>query len=482
MGDGELDWKTWGTERRNRLRNPLRILAFGIIGILFVLFLFARPDRMVRVGTALTSHTLCSETFVAGQDPVETYREILQPMPKMWLIDWGLRIQVDEVRRQVTASVEGLFQNRAIYRPGLGCLVVHGAIPRDPPILGQSTQRQAGNPHPEKEIDHSDPGLNEALDREFTEPRGFSYRRTQAVVVMHDGHIIAERYAPGIGPDTPLLGWSATKSVTSALIGILVREGRLSVDRPAPVPAWNAPGDPRKKITVDELLRMTSGIDLDEKDNGLDPWTQTLFLRRDMAGFVERSGLENPPGTRWNYTGANATILSRILRDAVGGNAQDVVRFARRELFDPVGMHHVTLEFDATGTPIGAAYMLASARDWARFGMLYADDGIIDGVRILPKGWVRYSASPTPESSWGYGAGFWTNLGTSPGASDRKRMGMPGDSFFASGLLGQYVVVVPSERLVVARFGETQNWPNFDIDGVSRLVSDVIAVLKNRAK
>ncbi len=482
MGEEESEGKTHRKRLENRFRKPFWILSFISVCATVALFLANRPDRLIRVGTALTSHTLCSETFVAGLDPATAYREILKPMPRMWLIDWGLKIRVDEIHRQVTASVEGLFENRAVYRPGLGCLVVHGAIPQDPPPPGQTTPKQKGNLHPEKEIDTSEPGLDRALDREFTEPKGFSYRRTQAVVVMHDGHIIAERYAPGIGPDTPLLGWSATKSVTSTLIGILVREGRLSVDQPAPVPAWQTPGDPRKMITIDELLRMTSGIDLDERDTGLDPWTQTLFLERDMAGFVEQSGLESRPGTRWNYPGANATILSRILRDAVGGNARDVVRFARRELFDPLGMRHVTLEFDATGTPVGAAYMFASARDWARFGMLYADDGVIGGHRILPNGWARYSASPTPGAPWGYGAGFWTNIGTSRGASDRKRMGMPGDSFFASGLLGQYVVVVPSKHLVVARFGETQNWPDFDIDGVSRLVSDVIAALKDRTK
>lgn len=460
------------------VRKAATILGIGLAAALSGFVLTVRPDRMVRVGTALTSHTLCSETFVAGLDPERALREILMPMPKMWLIDWGLKIRIDPTLRQVTASVEGLFPNRAVYRPGLGCLVVHGRMPRVSRIVGDNAARQIDDPSVRRDADTTDRDLRVSVDRDFSRPD----RRTQAVVVMHDGRVIAERYAPGIGPDTPLLGWSATKSVLSALIGILVREGRLTVSEPAPVAAWQGDGDPRKRITVDELLRMTSGIDVDEKDNGLDPFTRALFLKRDMAGFVERAGLESPPGTRWNYTGANATVLSRILRDSVGGNAADVVRFARRELFDPLGMHHVTLEFDATGTPVGAAYMFASARDWARFGTLYADDGVVDGRRILPKGWTRYSAKPTPEASWGYGAGFWTNLGSSPGASNRRRMGMPGDSFFASGLLGQYVVVVPSERLVVARFGETQNWPDFDIDGVSRLVSDVVSVLKKRSR
>ena len=150
--------------------------------------------------------------------------------------------------------------------------------------------------------------------------------------------------------------------------------------------------------------------------------------------------------------------------------------FARRELFDKLGMQHVTLEFDAVGTPIGASHMFASARDWARFGLLYLNDGVVGGERLLPEGWVDYSATMTPGSEeFGYAAGFWTNRGPGDGARYRVTRGMPADAFMARGAYGQYIVVVPSQRLVVARFGTALDWRN-DMDGVARLVADVIAL------
>jgi CubicO group peptidase (beta-lactamase class C family) len=159
----------------------------------------------------------------------------------------------------------------------------------------------------------------------------------------------------------------------------------------------------------------------------------------------------------------------------------DVLRFARTELFAPLGMRNVTIEFDGAGTPEGSSQMLASARDWARFGELYLNDGIAGGKRILPEGFVRYSALPTPNAPVGYGAGFWTNLGDSFGARYRIEHGWPRDAFFAKGSIGQYVIVIPSERLVIARFGRTVNWP-LAADGVSQLVADVVAVTHDTAK
>ena len=158
-----------------------------------------------------------------------------------------------------------------------------------------------------------------------------------------------------------------------------------------------------------------------------------------------------------------------------------MLRFARQELFGPLGMRHVTLEFDGAGTPEGSSQMLASARDWARFGMLYLDDGVVGGKRILPEGWVSYSASPTPGALVGYGAGFWTNLGDSFGAKYRIGNGWPRDAFFAKGSIGQYVVVIPSQHLVIVRLGRTVNWP-LSADGVSQLVSDVIAATSGKAQ
>ena len=287
--------------------------------------------------------------------------------------------------------------------------------------------------------------------------------------------MVAERYAPGVDLAVPLIGYSVSKSIVNAMVGILVRQGRLSVEQPAPVPAWREPGDPRHAISLDNLLRMTSGLALDEKGFALDPVARMLYLERDMAEFAERAPLQASPGRTWNYSSGNTLILSRVVRDMVGGDADDILKFAQRELFGPLGIRNVTLDFDATGTPVASTFIFAPARDWARFGMLYLDDGVVGGRRILPEGWVRYSSSPTLDTD--YGAGFWTNPGAAEAASARERLGFPREAFMASGLLGQRIVIIPSARLVIVRFGVTQIWPGFDYEGLGRLVADVIAAV-----
>ena len=343
----------------------------------------------------------------------------------------------------------------------------------DPPTAA----KPAAKPLP---VDPVNPALEAALDREFAEPESGPHRWTKSVVILHDGHIVAERYAPGYGPETPQIGWSVTKSVTNALIGILVRQKKLAVDAPAPVAAWRDPKDPRHAITIDNLLRMNSGIEFGQSlysdwRSAFDPSAQMQFDMADEAAFAETAELGAAPGTRWNYTNGNTMLLARMIRDQAGGDAASVLRFADRELFDKLGMEHVTLEFDGAGTPIGSSHMWASARDWARFGQLYLDDGVVGGERILPEGWVEYSARLTPGSeTYGYGAGFWTNRGTTGGAAKRIGLGMPPDSFMARGSQGQYIVIVPSARLVVVRLGMAHDRYE-DIDGVARLVADAIA-------
>jgi len=325
-----------------------------------------------------------------------------------------------------------------------------------------------------------DPALRGALDRAFDESASGPKRNTHAVVVVQGDRVIAERYAPGVGIDTQLPGWSATKSVTNALIGILVREGRLDMQSPAPIAAWAAPDDPRHAITPDQLLRMTSGLDAGQSlhdVSAFDPSAQMLFIEHDMAAFAERAPLAHAPGTHFNYTDPNTLLLSRLVRDQAGGDAARTLAFAHRELFDKLGMQRVTLEFDAAGTPIGASHLWASARDWARFGLLYLHDGMIGGARLLPAGWVDYSARQTAGSGFvGYGAGFWTNRGGGDGADYRVAAGIPADAFMARGSQGQYVVIVPSQQLVIVRLGPAWT-PRDDMDVVARLTREVIATL-----
>lgn len=201
-----------------------------------------------------------------------------------------------------------------------------------------------------------------------------------------------------------------------------------------------------------------------------------VFAQPDMAAVAERAQMASAPAETWRYSNGNTVILARIIRDSVGGDAASVLAFAHRELFGPLGMTHSTLEFDAAGTPLGATHMWAPARDWARLGLIYLNDGIAGGRRILPAGWVDYSARPTPGSeAFGYGAGFWTNRGDQAAVRPpHRRPHMPADSFMAYGSLGQYIVIVPSARLVIVRMGVSR-MPGEDIEGVDRLTADAVA-------
>ena len=435
-----------------------------------------RPDRAIRVATGVVAHNVCSKTFVSGLDPQTVFSETIA-RDGLHRLRGVLNFQIDRTGRTVDASVAGMLGSRAAFHDGLGCVLRHGSrepyvlksdiealkIPKSPPLLGEMAGPDLVAP--------SEPALKAALDHAFEEPAAPPFRRTKAVVVVLDGKVIAERYAAGIGVDTPLPGFSLTKSVVNALIGILTQQGRVTPSMPAPVPEWR--GDLRREIEVEHLLRMTTGLALDETNSGFDPSSQMVYLRDDMAGSVVNAAVIAPPGTRWAYSSATTQLLARIIRDAAGGPEQTLA-FAWRELFHPLGMRHVTLEFDATGTLLGSSYMSASARDWARFGLLYLNDGILGGKRILHEDWVDFSAAATLDTD--YGAGFWTNRSEHIDARGRVRLGIPRDAFFASGDLGQRIVIMPSQRLVIVRLGDSVD-PTGDISGLGRLVREVIAAM-----
>jgi CubicO group peptidase (beta-lactamase class C family) len=434
-----------------------------------------RPDRAIRVATGYVAHNICVKTFVSGLDPQTIFAEA-SDRSGIRLLRHVLVFQLDRTGRTVDASALGLFRSRAVFHEGLGCVEQHGSkppyllrsdiealkTPKTPPLLPEIAGPAVVEP--------SDPALRAALDHAFEEPADPPFRRTKAVVVVHNGQVIAERYAPGIGVDTPLLGFSMTKSVVNALIGILTQQGLVTPSMPAPIPEWHGADDPRREIEVEHLMRMTSGLDLDETNSGFDP-SSRMFLQDDTAAYAVDARMIAPPGTRWHYSSPTTQILARIVRDAVGGPEQTLA-LAWRELFNPLGMRNVTLEFDGAGTLQGSTYMLASARDWAKFGLLYLNDGVVGGKRILHEDWVDFCAAATLDTD--YAAGFWTNRSEHPNAKGRVRLGIPHDAFFASGDLGQRIVIMPSQHLVVVRLGDSVD-PTGDIRGLGRLMREVIA-------
>lgn len=429
------------------------------------------------VATSFVAHNICIRTFVSGLDPQTVFAEI-SDRAGIRRLRYVLGFQLDRTARTVDVSTLGLFGSRAAFHEGLGCVDAHGS--KEPYILKSDVEALKARTPPllpeiagAAVVTPTGPALKAALDHAFEEPATPPFRRTKAIVVVHDGKVIAERYAAGVGVDTQLAGFSMTKSVVNALIGVLTQQGLVTPSMPAPIPEWRGADDPRREIEVEHLMRMTSGLDLDETNTGFDR-SSRMFLQHDTAAYAVNAKMIAPLGKRWHYSSPTTQILARIIRDAAGGPEQTLA-FAWRELFNPLGMRNVTLEFDGTGTLQGATYMLASARDWAKFGLLYLNDGVVGGKRILHEDWVDFSAAATLDTD--YAAGFWTNRSDHPNAKARVKLGMPRDAFFASGDLGQRVVIMPSHKLIVVRLGDSVD-PTGDMRGLARLMKEVIAATR----
>jgi hypothetical protein len=242
------------------------------------------------------------------------------------------------------------------------------------------------------------------------------------------------------------------KSVTGALIGILVKQGKLNPEQQAPVSLWQKAKDGRENIRIEDLLQQTSGLKFREDYASYSNATNMLFNRGDMAGYTESLSLKHKPGTAFYYSSGNSNILQGIIRSTAG--EKDYHVFPYKELFQKVGMNHTLLEPDASGTFVGSSYIWASAKDYARFGMLYLNDGVWNGERILPEGWVKRSTTPPASNRLkNYGYQFWLNGLDEKDLSKKEFPQMPNDFFYADGYGGQRIYIVPSKQLVVVRLG-----------------------------
>ncbi|MEM6797047.1 MAG: serine hydrolase [Acidobacteriota bacterium] len=401
---------------------------------------------------------VCSSVHVTGRSAEQAMAEMPPNPLARWLV-------LEDTERGATVSMAGMAPRRAEFRgDDLGCTLVppgRGADALAPVEVGDWRPAESAAPGPaagsETPADAAQADLEKlagALDRAFSDPNPEKPRRTRAVVVLHRGERIAERYAEGFSAETPLTGWSMTKSVMNALIGRAVALGRIEpIDRPAPVPEWSGAEDARGAITTDHLLRMSSGLSFEENyANLFSDAMRMLFVEGDAAAVAAASRPDGPPDSSWSYSSGTSNLLSRLLRDQLGAEAYG--RFPREQLFAPLGMRSARLEADASGVFVASSFGWATARDWARFGQLYLQDGVWEGQRLLPEGWVDYSRRPTPEAPRGiYGAQFWLNAGE-PGDPDSRRWPqMPADAYWASGHAGQFVVIVPSRRCVIVRLG-----------------------------
>ena len=396
---------------------------------------------------------MCSGVFMAGRSPEQVLRDELGG--SLPAVDALPDPVVDRTNRSVTVAYEeGPLPRLAVYVETLGTVLTPPGTTLDSfvsPLGVEMPMPQSdaskipwpdGDRIPEgplpQEVDLRK--LSTAVESAFSHEK-HQPSKTLGVVVVYKGRIIAERYATGWGRNTQYRSWSTAKSITNALVGILVRQGKLDLTDPAPIPEWQAPEDPRKAITIEHLLHMSSGL----KSAG-SMTTQAYWGGIDTGAEVTKNALDVEPGTRWKYSNYDTLILVRAIKEVIADD-QAYLTFPRRELLNKIGMRHTFPEVDAFGNFILSSQVYTTPRDLARFGLLYLNDGVWNGERILPKGWVEYTARPAPAkkgTGQGYGAQFWL-IGTDPR--------VPDDAYTTSGARGQLSTIIPSRDLVVARMG-----------------------------
>jgi CubicO group peptidase (beta-lactamase class C family) len=312
-----------------------------------------------------------------------------------------------------------------------------------------------------------------AFDRQvealFAERGRGGFTNTRALLLVQGGRLVYERYADGFGPESRFQSWSMAKSVTNALAGLVVGQGFLELDAPIRLPAWQAEGDARAAISLRHLLQMRSGLaNADGFGSGdlRESFVAQLMFgqgSRAPADFAAEVPLAHPVGEHWAYSTGTSMLVAAVCGRAIGGGAAETRAFLARHLFDPIGMKSALPEFAASGEFAGGAFMHATARDWARFGTLYLRDGVWDGRRILPEGWVDFTRTPAPaKNNRVYGAHFWLNAppGEASAADSGGQWavlpGAPHSTFAAEGAYFQMVAVVPSLDLVAVRLGELE--------------------------
>ena len=418
----------------------------------------------------------CSAHFFAGRP--------LEDIKKVELVDVeGMGYPdpvIDERRRIVTATdISGQIVRIAAFRETMGCSVLPpdwqmSDVPRLPYVQYQPPPDVGNVPFPAGDrvklpadgLDTRYRALGPVLDRAF-DSRSYAEVEgvvTTAVIVVRDGRIIAERYRPGFGIYSGYRTWSTAKSISSALLAIAAKQGLLDLDAPVSIPEWSYPGDSRQAITYKQLMWMSSGL----FSGGANTYA-VYFGGEDVVSAVTTTPLEVAPGSRWKYANNDTLLLLRALRHRLADDLR-YLRFPYDELLHPMGMYHTRMEVDHLGNFVGSSQTYTTARDLARFGMLLANDGIWNGKRLLPEGWVKFSATAAPTKppvagQWGYGAQFWL-LDQMPG--------VPAGTFTTAGNKGQFVTVVPGQDLVIVRTGVDPDGKRFQQD---RLVAAVVEVL-----
>jgi len=408
--------------------------------------------KVFQIISGYGAKSICSNVFICQRNPADIIKSDLGSFP----LNLG-KYKIDMQEQSVTGTVLGIAKRKAVFRQGLGATLINDQGEIEPiPAVNILPTMASGNDGLDEPIrtsarklsdDFDAQQLQSALQEAFKGQEG--KRGTRAVVVVHNGQIVAEQYAPGFDEKSKLAGWSLAKSITAALMGILVKQGKLNIHDPAPVEEWK--NDERSSITIKDLLQMSSGLQWWEYYAAPSDATNMLYREPNMGEFALRKKLTTRPGTRYNYSSGSTNILSRIIRQTVAEN--EYYQFPYKELLHKIGMYDTVLEVDAGGTFVGSSYCFATARDWANFGLLFLNDGVYNHERILPENWVEFTKTATTARSKKkediYGAHWWLN--TAQDSTNKSFPLVPDDCFMAKGYEGQYIWVIPSQDLVVVR-------------------------------
>lgn len=438
-----------------------RILVLLVVGMA-TLFYFNYPKLNIISGYA--SKYLASQVYVASRQPAMVVQNDLNvPLIKL------AATEIDREEGSASASVYGLLERTAIDRQGLGTVLVNDSYYKEDTYLQPKRNlKEIPLPYP---FGHQPPKDTlfaeidyDQLNKAVALPFGNNDRqKTRTLLVLYKGHLIHENYVDRFDANTPILGWSMTKSVLATLYGILEYQKKLEMQWPAPVAEWK--DDERKEITLNHLLRMQSGLAWDEDYSSISDVTKMLFLDSDMTQAQKEKEAVAAPTEIWNYSSGTSNLLSGIVRQQFRAH-QDYLDFPYAALIDKIGMHSMLLEADLAGNYVGSSYGWASTRDWGRFGQLYLNQGNWNGEQLFSPEWVDYVTTPTQHSNGDYGAHFWLNSGG-------KYPDVPTDLYSCNGYQGQYVFIIPSKELVVVRTGLAE-YPEFDINGfLSELVKAI---------
>ena len=431
----------------------------------------AEPTPYQRaIAAGYKASMLCSGIFNAGRTERQVEADELRAIyPEYDAIVPTLSAKVDRGSHRVVVTWSDTLPPRlAFWRAGAGCTNVPiGSKPDEPQSGSRISPGPAWpDPRPWPAGDAGiaptpSPTLAAAIARAFDRATYGEGSETVGVVVLREGKVLAERYRDGFGPFTSNRTWSVAKSMAGAIVGVAQAQGAIDIAQPAPMPEWQAPGDPRAAITTDQLLRMASGLHSDTAGNRTDAiYFGGTAVTEEATGWPLVAG----PGARFRYANNDILLAVRGLRAKLGEERHR--DFPVRELFAKLGMTHTVAETDWQGNYILSSQVWSTARDLARFGQFMIQDGVWQGRRLLPAGWMADSIKPLgpqPATGPGYGRTLWL-LGPA--------QGLPAGSYAAQGNRGQYVVVVPSERLVVVRRGEDPGPARFDIP---RFAADLIA-------